>query len=242
MNFSDPGQRRAIIKTLLVLVFAALLAAILLYFDVQQLFRDALAWISGLGVLGPVIFVGLYILACVLLLPGAILTLGAGAIFGFFQGAIAASVGATLGATCAFLVGRYLARDWVARRIAGSARFRAVDEAVAKEGWKIVFLTRLSPVFPFNILNYAFGLTRVALRDYFFASWLGMIPGMFLYVYLGSLAGDLAGLGTGNRERSMGEWVMYGVGLLATVAVTVFITRLARAALAKRIPAPGPRS
>lgn len=242
MNFSDPGQRRSIIKTLFVLVFVVLLAATLLFFDVQQLFRDALAWISGLGVLGPVIFVGLYILACVLLLPGSILTLGAGAIFGFFQGAVAASAGATLGATCAFLVGRYLARDWVARRIAGSARFRAVDEAVAKEGWKIVFLTRLSPVFPFNILNYAFGLTRVGLKDYFFASWLGMIPGMFLYVYLGSLAGDLAGLGAGNRERTMGEWFIYGVGLLATVAVTVFITRLAREALAKRISAPGPQS
>lgn len=237
MNAWNPG-RRSTVKTMLVLAIAAALVATVGFFDVRQLFRDALAWISGLGPLGPIIFIALYILACVFLLPGAILTLGAGAIFGFTQGAIAASVGATLGATCAFLVGRHLARDWVAERVAGNATFAAMDEAVAREGWKIVFLTRLSPLFPFNVLNYAFGLTRVSLRDYFFASWLGMIPGMFMYVYFGSLAGDLASLGVGNNGRSPAEWILYGVGLLATLAVTVFITRLAREALAKRIHGP----
>lgn len=242
MNPSVPARRRTIVKAVLALTLAVVLVVLVRQFDVQQTFRDALAWISGLGPLGPVIFVGLYILACVFLLPGAILTLGAGAVFGFAQGAVAASAGATLGATCAFLVGRYLARDWVARRIAGNDRFRAVDEAVAREGWKIVLLTRLSPAFPFNILNYAFGLTKVSLRHYFFASWVGMIPGMFMYVYIGSLAGDLAALGAGSDGRSPGEWIMYGVGLAATVAVTVFITRLAREALNKRIPTQGPQT
>lgn len=235
MNTSGPGRRRKLVKAILALIVVAALIAAVSIFDVQQMFREALAWIAGLGPLGPVIFVGLYILACVFLLPGAILTLGAGAVFGFAQGAVAASVGATLGATCAFLVGRYLARDWVARRIAGNDRFRAVDEAVAREGWKIVLLTRLSPAFPFNILNYAFGLTKVGLKQYFFASWIGMIPGMFMYVYIGSLAGDLASLGTGNSQRSLGEWILYGVGFAATVVVTVFITRLARQALDKKI-------
>jgi len=150
-------------------------------FDLQQGFRDTLAWISGLGPVGALIFVSLYILACVLLLPGSILTLGAGVVFGVVNGSIAVSIGATLGATCAFLVGRYLARDWVAKRIAGKEKFKAVDEAVAREGWKIVLLTRLSPVFPFNLLNYAFGLTQVSIRHYFFASWLGMIPGTVMY-------------------------------------------------------------
>lgn len=235
MDTSGPDRRRKIVKAILALIVVAALIAAVSIFDVQQMFREALAWIAGLGPLGPVIFVGLYILACVFLLPGAILTLGAGAVFGFAQGAVAASVGATLGATCAFLVGRYLARDWVARRIAGNDRFRAVDEAVAREGWKIVLLTRLSPAFPFNILNYAFGLTKVGLKQYFFASWIGMIPGMFMYVYIGSLAGDLASLGTGNSQRSLGEWILYGVGFAATVVVTVFITRLARQALDKKI-------
>ena len=229
------GRNRFVFKAVIFLVLALALVVAFRFFDAQQFFRDALAFMANLGPLGPILFVGLYIVACVFLLPGSVLTLGAGAIFGFVQGAVATSVGATLGATCAFLVGRYLARDWVARRVAGNAKFAAMDEAVAREGWKIVFLTRLSPVFPFNVLNYAFGLTRVRLRDYFFASWLGMIPGTFLYVYIGSLAGDLASLGAGNRERGLGEWIMYGVGLAATVAVTVFITRLAREALAKRI-------
>ncbi len=240
MNASVPDRRRSLLKLILVPLLAVALMAAARFFNVQDLFRDALAWISGLGPLGPIMFIGLYIVACVLLLPGAILTLGAGAIFGFVQGAVAASVGATLGATCAFLIGRYLARDWVARRVAGNPRFAAMDEAVAREGWKIVLLTRLSPVFPFNVLNYAFGLTRVGLRDYFLASWLGMIPGMFMYVYLGSLAGDLAGLGAGTRQRGLGEWFLYGLGLAATVAVTVFITRLAREALAKKIQEPRP--
>ncbi len=205
------------------------------YFNLQEVLRQALAWISGLGAAGLLIFMALYIMACVLLLPGSILTLGAGVVFGVVQGSIAVSIGATLGATSAFLVGRYLARNWVAKRIAGNQKFNAVDEAVGKEGWKIVLLTRLSPVFPFNLLNYAYGLTKVSLRHYFFASWIGMMPGTVMYVYLGSLAGDLASLGAGGHSRTTAEWVLYGVGLLATVVVTVFVTRVAKKALSARI-------
>jgi uncharacterized membrane protein YdjX (TVP38/TMEM64 family) len=221
-----------------VLVAAVVIGAIIIaakYFNLQEVLRPALAWISGLGPAGLLIFIALYIMACVLLLPGSILTLGAGAVFGLVQGFIAVSIGATLGASCAFLVGRYLARNWVAQRIAGNTKFKAVDEAVGREGWKIVLLTRLSPVFPFNLLNYSYGLTNVRLRHYFFASWLGMIPGTVMYVYLGSLAGDIASLGAGQATRTSAEWVLYGVGLLATVAVTVFVTRVARKALAEHI-------
>ena len=204
-------------------------------FDLQQVLHDALTRISGLGALGPILFAGLYILACILSLPGSILTLGAGAVFGVVTGFIAVSIGSTLGATCAFLIGRYLARDLVAGRIAGNEKFKAVDEAVGREGWKIVLLTRLSPVFPFNLLNYAFGLTKVSLKHYFFATWLGMIPGTVMYVYIGSLAGDLASLGGAGRTRTTGEWVLYGIGLLATLIVTVFVTRLARKTLSARV-------
>jgi uncharacterized membrane protein YdjX (TVP38/TMEM64 family) len=108
---------------------------------------------------------------------------------------------------------------------------------VAHEGWKIVLLTRLSPIFPFNLLNYAYGLTRVNLKHYFWASWIGMMPGTVMYVYIGSLAGDLASLGAGTHTRTPAEWVLYGVGLLATVTVTIFVARLARRALAERITA-----
>src|SRR5262249_6857951 len=145
-------------------------------------------------------------------------------------GCIYTSIGATLGATAAFLVGRYLARGWVAKRIEGNATFSAIDRAVADEGWKIVGLTRLSPVFPFNLLNYGFGVTRVKLRDYVLASWIGMMPGTILYVYLGSLA-----RAAGDRTRTPAEWALYGVGLIATILVTITITRIARKALARKI-------
>src|SRR5215510_16186752 len=201
------------------------------YFHVQDLLQAALDWIGKLGPWGPVIFVALYVVATVLFVPGSVLTLGAGAVFGVVLGSVCVSISATLGATAAFLVGRYLARDAIARKIEKNEKFAAIDRAVADEGWKIVFLTRLSPVFPFTLLNYAFGLTRVKLGHYVLASWIGMMPGTVMYVYLGSLVNVSAG----HRQRTTGEWVLYGVGLLATVAVTVFVTRLARNALAQKI-------
>ena len=200
------------------------------YLHVQDLLKAALDWIGKLGPWGPVIFVGLYVVATVLFIPGSVLTLGAGAVFGVALGSVCVSISATLGATAAFLVGRYLARDAIARKIEKNQKFATIDRAVADEGWKIVLLTRLSPVFPFTLLNYAFGLTRVKLSHYVLASWIGMIPGTVMYVYLGSLVN----VGAGHRQRTTGEWILYGVGLLATVAVTVFVTRLARNAWQER--------
>jgi uncharacterized membrane protein YdjX (TVP38/TMEM64 family) len=197
------------------------------------LLRTALEAIARLGAWGPVLFALLYVAATVLFLPGSILTLGAGVVFGLARGAVIVSISATLGATAAFLVGRYVARDWVAGKIEGNPKFKAIDEAVAREGWKIVGLTRLSPVFPFNLLNYAFGLTRVSLSHYVIASWIGMIPGTVMYVYLGSVAGTLASAG-GGTSRTPAEWALYAVGLAATIGVTVYVTRLARRALARR--------
>lgn len=204
--------------------------------DAPVLLRTALEWIEGLGPWGLIVFIVLYVTAAVLLLPAFVLTLGAGAVFGVAHGFVAVWVGATLGATTAFLIGRYLARGWVARRIEGNARFAAIDEAVAGEGWKIVGLTRMSPAFPYTLLNYAFSVTRVSVRDFVFATAVGMVPGIAMYVYIGSLAGTLAG--AGERARTPAEWALYAVGLLATVAVTVYVTRVARAALDKRIARP----
>ena len=163
-----------------------------------------------------------------LFLPGSILTLGAGALFGVVKGSILVSISATLGATAAFLVGRYLARDWVAKKIEGNSKFSAIDQAVAREGWKIVGLVRLSPVFPFSLLNYAFGLTRVSLRDYMLASWIGMMPGTVMYVYIGSLAH------AGAQQTTPLQWALRGLGLVATIAVTLVLTRIAKKALAKK--------
>jgi uncharacterized membrane protein YdjX (TVP38/TMEM64 family) len=218
-------------KTLIVAVVAAIVSG-LFYFDVRALLRDSLAWVEQLGPWGPVLFVLIYIVAAVLFVPGSALTLGAGAVFGVGLGSVLVSLGATLGATAAFLVGRYFARAWVAKKIEGNAAFAAIDRAVAAEGWKIVGLTRLSPAFPFSLLNYAFGLTRVSLRDYVVASWIGMMPGTVMYVYIGSLARV-----AGDRTRTPGEWALLGLGLVATIAVTIFIARIARTALAKRTQA-----
>ena len=220
---------------LLILAVGALLVSAKLFHLYDHL-REVLAWIRGSGGWGPALFILLYVVASVFLIPASILTLGAGALFGLWGGFLAATAGAICGATAAFLAGRYLARDWVARKIAGNPRFAAIDEAVGAQGGKIVLLTRLSPVFPFVFLNYAFGLTRVTFRQYFLASCVGMLPGGFLFVYLGWLAGDLAGIRTGRHERTPIEWAFYAVGLVATAAVTVVITRIARKALAQAAP------
>jgi len=211
-----------------VLIAAAIVA--FNYFHGQELLKQAINWVGQLGPWGPVIFIAIYILAAVFFIPGSMLTLGAGAVFGVVWGSVYVSIGSTLGATAAFLVGRYLARDAIARKIESNGRFAAIDKAVAGEGWKIVGLTRLSPVFPFTLLNYAFGLTQVKLWHYMLASWIGMMPGTVMYVYIGSLAQAA----TGERARTTGEWVLYGVGLLATVVVSVFVTRVAKKALAKK--------
>ena len=206
------------------------------HYGLLQRLPEALDWFRSLGPWGAVVFVGAYVLACVGFVPASLLTLGAGAIFGVGLGGLCVSVGATLGATTSFLIGRFLARDWVARRIGANARFQAIDAAIGREGWKIVGLLRLSPLFPFSLLNYGLGVSRVRLRDFVLASWVGMLPGTLLYVYIGSLLGTaLLRGGPVQRERTTVEWVFYGVGLLATVAVTVYVTRVAKRALAEKL-------
>ena len=222
-------------KWVLALLAVASLLVIIYFLDVQELFQVALAWISDLGPWGPVFFIVLYILATVLFLPGLIPTMAAGLLFGVLKGTLLVSISSISGATIAFLIGRYLAREWVAGKIQGNQKFEAIDEAVAQEGWKIVGLTRLSPIFPFNLLNYAFGVTQVSLKDYFLASWMGMLPGTVMYVYIGSLAGDLATLGSGERSRTPAEWALYVVGLMATVVLTLYITRIAQRALNRKV-------
>lgn len=196
---------------------------------------EVLEHVRGLGPWGPPVLIALYVVACVAMVPGSVLTLGAGALFGVVRGTICVSIGATLGATAAFLVSRHLARPWVSRRFGGRPGFREIDEAVARDGWRIVALTRLSPVFPFNFLNYAFGLTRVRLVEYVVASWLAMLPGTVMYVWLGAAAGSLAAARAAERPKSAGEWALQGIGLAATAAATWWIARHARAALRRRL-------
>lgn len=195
-------------------------------------------WVAGLGAWGPAVFIVGYAVAAVAFVPGSLLTLAAGAIFGLARGTLYTFLGATLGSAAAFLIARYVARGAVERRIAGNPKFAAVDKAVGREGFKIVALLRLSPVFPFNLLNYSLGLTKVPFLHYLAAS-VAMLPGTLLYVYYGKAAGSLAALAGGAQaERGPEYWITLGVGLLATAIVTTYVTRLAGRALRQQVDEP----
>jgi uncharacterized membrane protein YdjX (TVP38/TMEM64 family) len=201
--------------------------------------QSILEWVESLGTVGAIAFIVVYILATIAFVPGLLLTLGAGLLFGAVWGSVYVFVASTAGAILAFWIGRYFLRDWISKKIAGNVKFQAIDTAVGKSGFKIVLLTRLSPAFPFNLLNYAYGVTGVSLRDYSLAS-IGMIPATILYVYIGSLAGSIATLGSntkvGDPKIQLAAQVL---GLVATIVVTVYITRLAQKALAETIAESG---
>jgi len=188
-------------------------------------------WVKGLGVWGPVAFIAGYVVAAVLFITGSLLTLAGGAIFGLTKGVMIVFLAAVLGSSAAFLVSRYVARSSIERRLAGNARFAAMDRAVGAQGRKIVFLLRLSPVFPFTLLNYGLGLTNVRFVDYVVAS-IGMLPGTLLYVYYGKVIGDVAALAGGTAmEKGPADYAILILGLAATIVVTTIVTRIARRAL-----------
>jgi len=192
---------------------------------------SVLDWTHSLGGWGVIVVAALYVLACLLLLPGSILTLVTGFLFGVPMGTLAVSLGANLGACAAFLVGRTIARNWIVGKISGNPKFVALDEAVAKEAFKIVLLLRLSPVFPFNILNYALGLTKVSFRDYALATLIGMLPESLMLVYIGSAATSCAAAATGHAERGPTGHVFFWTGLAATICMAVLATRIAQRSL-----------
>ena len=213
------------------LVVAVVVAVVVL--PVSAWLATLLAWVQSAGAAGMVVFAGVYIAAAVFMIPASLMTMGAGFAWGPLVGTLLISPVSVIAATCAFVVGRFLARDFIARRLAGDARFAAIDAAVGQQGLKIVILLRLSPVLPFGLLNYGLGLTRVRHRDFVLGSWLGMLPGTVLYVYLGSLITSVTSLLSGERpEAGPAGLALLVVGLVATVTVTVVITRLARRALA----------
>jgi uncharacterized membrane protein YdjX (TVP38/TMEM64 family) len=218
------------------LALAVLIAALPFLLPVKDSAARFLDWLEGLGEWGP-LAVGLaYIPACIFFFPGSILTLGAGFLFGVPRGGIAVYAGAVIGAAAAFWVGRTLARGWIAERISRNPKFKVLDEAVAAQGLKIVLLTRLSPLFPFNLLNYAFGITQVRFRDYLLASAAGMLPGTLMYVYIGSGLKNAAEIFSGQASRKPEAQLLFYTGLIVTVILTLWITRIARKALSGKLP------
>lgn len=221
--------------TLAIALALALVAAFMLA-PIDNGILGLVAWIRAAGAAGAAVYAASYVAVTVFLLPTSALSAGAGFVYGPLWGTLLVSPVSVLAATIAFLLGRTAARGWVARRVSVAPRFAAIDEAVGTNGFKIVLLLRLSPLFPFGLLNYALGLTRVRLRDYVLASFIGMLPITTLIVYLGSLVTSAGELLSGTAgEAASAKQALYWGGLAATIAVAGLVTRVARKALDRAI-------
>lgn len=216
-------------KLIVIVAVVLALIAVARLLPVREWIQSLQDWVKGMGAAGMVIYGVIYVLAVVLFVPGIVLTLGAGFLFGLGWGIVVVSAASTTAAALAFLIARYLARDSIEKIARKNPRFAAIDRAIGKEGWKVVALLRLSPLVPFSLSNYLYGLTSVKFVAYVATSWAAMLPATVLYVYLGA-AGRTIGQKT---ERSPWEWALLGVGLTATAVVTVLLTRIARRELAR---------
>ena len=225
-------RSRGWIRIAVIIAALAGLVVAVKFLPVVEYLNDLLTWVDGLGLWAPLVLILIWIPVCVLMGPGSILTLGTGFLFGVVKGTILVSIGSTLGASVSFLVGRKFARGWVGAKIAGDEKFAAIDRAVGREGWKIVLLTRLSPVIPFNLLNYGLSITRVRFWHYVLASWIGMLPGTIMYVYIGTTLKTLAEA-AGSPDTGIAGKIAFFGGLALVVVVSIFITCIARKALSK---------
>jgi uncharacterized membrane protein YdjX (TVP38/TMEM64 family) len=230
-NEKPPKRAIGRLVTFAVIVIALFLA--MKFLPVQRWLENFNNWVGQMGTAGILIFTVVYAFATVLLVPGSVLTIGAGFVFGLWKGFLAVSTGATLGASLAFLVARFIARDKVETIARRNDKFQRIDSAIAKQGAKLIFLLRLSPVIPFNLSNYLYGLTGVHFCPYVLASWLGMMPGTFLYVYIGTASKAAVSAASGGEamERGWQYWTFTSIGLVATIIVTICVTKIARDAL-----------
>ncbi|MGH7810064.1 MAG: FAD-dependent oxidoreductase, partial [Candidatus Binatia bacterium] len=217
-------------KAVVIVTLAAAVFVGFLFLPVRAWFMHFERYVQSLGAIGPLVVVVFYILCTVLFVPGSAITIGSGTIFGLQTGLVVVVLGANLGALCSFLLARGILREKVARWAQGNAKFRALDQAIGRQGFKMVLLTRLSPVFPFVLLNYFLGLTAVRTGAYMAANLLGMLPATFLFVYIGAAARD-AIAGQSDASADFYQQILKYVGLLATIAVVVLVTRVARKAL-----------
>ena len=222
------GRHFSIVFAVLVLVGAIVFLA---FFRIDRSLPVLLEWTKGLGIWGPVVMVLAFVVACMVPLPGSMLAIGSGFLFGPFVGTITASVGSTVGAAFGFSMGRTLARDWVIRRLSSNSKLAALDQAVGASGFKLVMLIRLSSIFPFAPLSYAFGVTRVSFWDHVLASWVGMLPICFAYAYTGSAARSLADLVAGRGNGGVAEQMVFWGGLVLAVIVIVALSLMARKAI-----------
>ncbi len=223
------------IAAVLLLVLALFLLA--RFFPVAKWTSEFVDWVRTLGFWGGLVYFSAYVLGTVLLVPGTALTLGSGLLFGVLWGTLLVSLASVTGATFAFLIARYVGREWTLKRIERYPKFKLIDQAIGDSGFKLVLLMRLQPVFlPFAILNYALGLTRVRLRDYVLASWIGMLPATTLYVYVGSSLKSISDLVQG-RVPAADHWhqLLFWGGLVLSAVLVVIFARIAKQALQTRL-------
>jgi len=227
-SVDDSIDNRHIVRFLKLITALALLIAFVIAVRMLPLgewIAQFQTWVRGIGPAGYVVYAVAYAICCVLIIPALALTLGAGAIFGFVKGSLVVIVGATLGATLAFILARTVLRHRVERMTANNTKFRALDRAITREGTKILWLVRLSGFPPFTWVNYAFGLTGVRLPQYVAITFFGIIPGTLAFTWAGA-AGAAALTGSGNR-------VLLIVTAVGAIAVAVFVGRIALKAIHK---------
>ena len=216
-------MKKIVVRLILVLLIGGAAYALNRY----GVLARTLDWVKGCGVWSPAVFLIVYVLSSIFFIPSSLLTFSSGILFGFWKGFLLSVIGTGLGALSAFWIGRYLARTWVEERVGRNPEFQRLSHAIREKGWKVILLARLSPVSPFLIGNYAFGVTRIRAAHYFLASVTGTIPSALLYVYLGFLTGDLSNFQNLGRHRTWEEWLLLALGLVATVVLIWYLRRIA---------------
>ena len=194
------------------------------------MFEQTLNMLEGLGFFRPFVFIPIYVVGTMLFVPTIVLNLAAGILFNVPMGFLLVSISSVISEAGFFLAGRYLSRGWILKKIATNKKIQALYDAVAERGWKMVLLVRLSAVLPFSLVNYALGLSQISFSHYLAASWIGMIPGILLYVCLGSFLGRIV-LETGQRKKTSAEWALFAVGLLATLVMTIYASAVVKKVL-----------
>ncbi|XP_039136711.1 TVP38/TMEM64 family membrane protein slr0305 [Dioscorea cayenensis subsp. rotundata] len=221
--------------SLLLLLLAAIVTACITL-PVEKILKDFLIWIKqNLGPWGPLVLAIAYIPLTILAVPASILTLGGGYLFGLPVGFVADSIGATIGATAAFLLGRTIGKPYVISKLKDYPKFQAVAIAIQRSGFKIVLLLRLVPLLPFNMLNYLLSVTPVGIVEYMLASWLGMMPITFALVYVGTTLKDIADVTHGWSEVSTSRWLFIILGFLISAILMVCVTKVAKRSLEKAL-------
>lgn len=228
-------KKSPILFLVVCVLVVALALSLLLYFDLDDQLIEVLQWLESRGWQASLLFILIMAAAIVVLAPGVIFTMGAGFVFGVVKGTLLVVAGTVLGATIAFLIARYLIGERPSRWLMSHVKPANLGEIMKQEGWRMIMLTRLVPLFPFKLSNYFFGLTPVRLRDFVLGNFLGIIPLTVNNVYLGSIASDLATLGAMDSERTPTQWALYGVGFVLAVVAVIGLTRMARRALAQKI-------